>query len=138
MIKKVLVKDLTIRASIKDIKDLTLRLEKVERENKRLHHENTLLKAAIAGMKAGNEDLRARLESNSHNSNKPPSGDGYKKQTIKPGLPKVKGSSQGGHQGHKGNTLQQVESPDKIVPCVPDICTCGHKFKKDQLITRYL
>jgi len=129
-----LVKDLTIRALIKDIQDLTLRLEKVERENKRLHHENTQLKADIAEMKAENKDLRARLESNSHNSNKPPSSDGYKKQTIKPGLPKGKVSSQGGQKGHKGNTLKQVESPDEIVPCVPDICTCGHKFKKDQLI----
>lgn len=129
-----MVKDLTIRALIKDIQDLTLRLEKVERENKRLHHENTQLKADIAEMKAENKDLRARLESNSHNSNKPPSSDGYKKQTIKPGLPKGKVSSQGGQKGHKGNTLKQVESPDEIVPCVPDICTCGHKFKKDQLI----
>jgi len=129
-----LVKDLTIRALIKDIQDLTLRLEKVERENRRLHHENTQLKADIAGIKAENKDLRARLESNSHNSNKPPSSDGYKKQTIKPGLPKGKVSSRGGQKGHKGNTLKQVESPDEIVPCVPDICTCGHKFKKDQLI----
>jgi len=129
-----LVKDLTIRALIKDIKDLTLRLEKLERENKRLHHENTLLKSANAEMKVEIADLRARLESNSHNSNKPPSSDGYKKQTVKPGLPKGKGSSQGGQKGHKGHTLQQVESPDKIVTCLPGICTCGHEFKKDQLI----
>lgn len=129
-----MVKDLTIRALIKDIKDLTLRLEKLERENKRLHHENTLLKSANAEMKVEIADLRARLESNSHNSNKPPSSDGYKKQTVKPGLPKGKGSSQGGQKGHKGHTLQQVESPDKIVTCLPGICTCGHEFKKDQLI----
>ena len=105
-INKLIHFNLTIRALIKDIKDLTLRLEKVGRENKRLHHENTLLKAANADMKVEIADLRARLESNSHNSNKPPSSDGYKKQTVKPGLPKDKSSSQGGQKGHKGHTLQ--------------------------------
>ncbi|MBW6500252.1 MAG: transposase [Bacteroidales bacterium] len=134
MIKKVLVKDLTIRVLIKRVEELDRRVDDLEKENKILRHENAILKADNAGLKAEVSDLRARLESNSHNSNKPPSSDGYKKQTIKPGLPKGKGSSQGGQQGHKGNTLQQVESPDEIVPCVPDICTCGHKFKKDQLI----
>lgn len=127
LIKKVLVKDLTIQVLIKKVEELTRRLEKFEKENKILRQENVVLKAEIA-------DLRARLESNSHNSNKPPSSDGYKKKTIKPALPKGKGSSQGGQKGHKGHTLQQVESPDKIVFCIPEICTCGHEFKKEQLI----
>jgi len=125
--KKVLVKDLTIQVLIKKVEELTRRLEIFEKENKILHHENDMLKAEVA-------DLRARLDSNSHNSNKPPSSDGYKKKTLKPALPKSKCSSQGGQKGHKGHTLQQVESPDKIVTCMPGICTCGHEFKKEQLI----
>jgi len=116
-----LVKDLTIRVLIRKVEELTRRLEELEEENKILRHENAILKAEVA-------DLRARLESNSHNSNKPPSSDGYKKRSVKPALPKGKGSSQGGQKGHKGNTLQQVESPDKIVTCIPGICTCGHEF----------
>jgi len=132
--KKVLVKDLTIRVLIKKVEELTRRLENLEKENKILRHENVMLKAANTELKVEVADLRARLESNSHNSNKPPSSDGYKKQTVKPGLPKDKSSSQGGQKGHKGHTLQQVESPDKIVTCIPGICTCGHKFKKEQLI----
>ena len=129
-----MVKDLTIRVLIKKVEELTRRLEKLEKENKILRHENVMLKAANTELKVEVADLRARLESNSHNSNKPPSSDGYKKQPVKPALPKGKGSNQGGQKGHKGHTLQQVESPDKTVTCIPGICTCGHEFKKEQLI----
>jgi len=45
------------------------------------------------------------VESTSRNSNKPPSGDGYKKQTVKPGLPKDKSSSRGGQKGYKGESI---------------------------------
>jgi transposase len=58
-------------------------------------------------LKAEIEELKARLGSNSHNSNKPPSSDGYKKKTVKPALPKSKASKQGGQNGHKGHTLKQ-------------------------------
>jgi len=132
--KKVLAKDLTIRILIEKVEELTKRVEELEKENKILRQENVILKAENAELKAEVSDLRVRLESNSCNSNKPPSSDGYKKQTVKPALPKDKGSSQGGQKGHKGHTLQQVESPDKIVICKPGICTCGHEFKKEQLI----
>jgi len=125
--KKVLVKDLTIRILIEKVEELSRRVRELEEENKILRQENIMLKSEVA-------ELRARLESNSHNSNKPPSSDGYKKQSVKSGLPKDKISSQGGQKGHKGNTLQQVESPDKIVTCLPGICTCGHEFKEEQLI----
>ncbi len=127
MTKKVLVKDLTIRILIEKVEELSRRVRELEEENKILRQENIMLKSEVA-------ELRARLESNSHNSNKPPSSDGYKKQSVKSGLPKDKISSQGGQKGHKGNTLQQVESPDKIVTCLPGICTCGHEFKEEQLI----
>jgi len=122
-----LVKDLTIRIFIEKVEELSRRVRELEEENKILRQENIMLKSEVA-------ELRARLESNSHNSNKPPSSDGYKKQSVKSGLPKDKISSQGGQKGHKGNTLQQVESPDKIVTCLPGICTCGHEFKEEQLI----
>ncbi len=134
MTKKVLIKNLTIRVLIQNVEELTRRLEKLEKENKILRHENVMLKAANTELKVEIAELRARLESNSHNSNKPPSSDGYKKHPVKPALPKGKGSSQGGQKGHKGHTLQQVESPDKVVTCMPGICTCGHEFEKEQLI----
>ncbi len=132
--KKVLVKDLAIQILIKKVEELTRRLEKFEKENKILRLENTMLKSQNEVLKAEIAELRVKLESNSHNSNKPPSSDGYKKRPVKPAFPKGKGSSQGGQKGHKGHTLQQVESPDKIVTCIPGICTCGREFEKEELM----
>ena len=129
-----MVKDLTIQVLIKKVEELTRRLEKFEKENKILRLENTMLKSQNEVLKAENAELRVKLESNSHNSNKPPSSDGYKKKPVKPALPRSKGSRQGGQNGHKGHTLQQVESPDKIVTCLPGICTCGHEFEKEELM----
>ncbi|HUX55567.1 MAG TPA: IS66 family transposase [Bacteroidales bacterium] len=129
-----MVKDLAIQILIKKVEELTRRLEKFGKENKILHHENALLKAKNAELKAELEELKARLDSNSHNSNKPPSSDGYKKKTVKPALPRSKGSRQGGQEGHKGHTLKQVEAPDKIVICTPGVCTCGHEFEKEELM----
>ena len=70
------------------------------------------------------------FNSNSNNSSKPPSSDGYKK---KPAFPKAKNGKQGGQKGHKGRTLQQVEKPDKIVECNPGKCSCGHEFTKNEM-----
>ena len=132
--KKVLVKDLAIQILIRKVEEQTSRLEKLEKENKILRFENTMLKSQKEVLKAGNAELRVTLESNSHNSNKPPSSDGYKKKPVKPVFPKGKGSSLGGQKGNKGHTLQQVESPDKIVTCIPGICTCGREFEKEELM----
>jgi len=132
--KKVLVKDLTIQVLIIKVEELAERLEKSEKENELLRHENTVLKAENAMMKTQVAELRAHLDSNSRNSSKPPSSDGYKKKSIKPAFPKGKGSSHGGQKGHKGHTLQQVKAPDQIVACIPDICTCGHEFEKGELM----
>ena len=64
--KKVLVKDLTIRILIEKVEELSRRVRELEEENKILRQGNSMLKSEVA-------DLRARLESNSRNSNKPPS-----------------------------------------------------------------
>jgi len=120
-------KDKIIYDLIKKVEYLTLRvqqLETFEEEIKILRQENASLKVEIA-------ELKARINSNSNNSSKPPSSDGYKK---KPAFPKAKNGKQGGQKGHKGRTLQQVEKPDKIVECNPDKCSCGHEFTKDELI----
>jgi transposase len=76
-------------------------------------------------------ELESRQNNNSNNSSKPPSSDGYRK---KPALPKEKRGKQGGHEGHKGRTLQQVENPDKTIYCDPDHCGCGHSFTEDEFV----
>jgi transposase len=119
-------KEKVIPYLIGKLEELTHRVKQLEEENKTLRDE-------IVFLKAENEELRARLNSNSHNSNKPPSSDGYKKRPVNPAFPKSKGGQKGGQKGHKGHTLQQVENPDKMVICSPGKCICGHKFMEDQL-----
>ena len=46
------------------------------------------LEAEVLRLKAENEELRRRLGMNSQNSHKPPSSDGYRKKSVRPGLPK--------------------------------------------------
>lgn len=106
--------------------ELTLRvqqMETIEQKYTELKEENTALKARVA-------ELESRLNSNSQNSSKPPSSDGYKK---KPAFPKKKKGKQGGQRGHKGRTLQQVEHPDETVKCKPGPCDCGlqDSFQED-------
>ncbi len=125
--KKVLDKDKELQDLINTVNRLTLRvcqLERFEEENKILRQENATLKVE-------NLELKTRLNSNSRNSSKPPSSDGYRK---KPAFPQKKNGKQGGQKGHKGHTLQQVADPDIMIKCNPDKCNCGHKFTKDQLV----
>lgn len=126
-------KDKVIHDLIKKVEYLTLRvqqLETFEEEIKILRLENASLTAKNSELRVEVTELKMRLNSNSGNSSKPPSSDGYNK---KPAFPKEKNGKQGGQKGHKGRTLQQVEKPDKIVECNPDKCNCGHEFTKDEL-----
>ena len=114
-------KDLAIQFLIRQLGELNKRVGQLEKENKSLHNENALLKTE-------NDELKARLNSDSHNSNKPPSSDGYKKRSIKPAFQKNRNSKHGGQKGHEGKTLRQVGSPEKIEFCYPGLCSCGHIF----------
>lgn len=119
-------KDKIIQDLIRKVEELTLRvsqLEKFEEENKKLREENVWLKSE-------NKRLKSQLNSNSNNSNRPPSSDGYRK---KPALPKREKGKQGGQSGHKGRTLRQVAHPDTIIKCQPDICSCGYIFNRPEM-----
>lgn len=99
------------------LEEVTLRLDLAEKE--------------ISELRAENIELKALLNSNSNNSSKPPSSDGYQK---KPAFPKEKKGKQGGQAGHKGRTLHQVSNPDKIISCKPDSCSCGHRFNNENSV----
>jgi transposase len=87
------------------------------------------LAAKVAVLEADNAALRARLDTNSHNSSKPPSSDG-------PGLkphPKSQrtrsGRKPGGQPGHVGHTLHLVDEPDEVQVHTPARCrTCGQSL----------
>jgi transposase len=123
--KKGLDKDRLIQELFQKVEDLTLRVGQLEVYGK----ENKILRKENAALQSENASLRSRLNSDSSNSSKPPSSDGYKK---KPAFNKRHKGIQGGQKGHKGNNLHQVANPDKIVKCVPEKCSCGHEFHQDE------
>jgi regulator of replication initiation timing len=84
---------------------------------KELLEENAQLKIAVA-------ELRRRLGLDSNTSHQPPSSDGYKKKTVKPGVPKEKNKPQGGQTGPQGNTLKRVEQPEHQLIHHPEQCHC--------------
>jgi transposase len=126
-------KDKVIFELMRKVESLTMRVSQLESfdiDNKKLRFENEQIKAENAELKAEIAELRNRLNRNSSNSSKPPSSDGYQK---KPALVKGKNGKQGGQKGHKGKTLEQSGTPDYIINCKPDTCSCGHVFTTEEM-----
>jgi transposase len=96
---------------------LTTRVESQTKQIAELTATITELTTAVA-------DLTAQLNTNSHNSSKPPSTDG---PATKPrSQRRHTGRKPGGQQGHKGSTLRTVEHPDRVETHRPDQCgRCG-------------
>lgn len=130
MKKKSLDRNEHIKELVEKVDSLLKRVSELEVEYVKSKQEIVKLKRENAFLKIENTELKARLNSNSKNSSKPPSSDGYKR---KPAFSKKKKGKQGGQKGHKGSTLHQVENPDKIIECKPDKCSCGHEFTKEEL-----
>jgi transposase len=72
-------------------------------------------------------ELERRLGLNSTNSGKPPASDGLKKPPPRVRNDRRKsGKPPGGQQGHKGETLQKTDRPDKVIEHKPLHCpSCG-------------
>jgi len=95
-------------------------LEQLMKTNERLVQQVTDLKTRV-------QELEKQLAQDSHNSSKPPSSDGFKKQTKSLRQPSKK--KPGGQKGRRGNTLKRVSNPDKTVTCSVSTCThCGHSL----------
>jgi transposase len=100
-------------------------------------HQSTIeqLLGIIARVTARIESLEAKSNTDSHNSNKPPSSDGFHKRIHSRREPS--GKKPGGQQGHEGTTLQMVKRPDHIE--VHSVSRCGHCGNplKNQRVKRY-
>lgn len=79
--------------------------------------------AQVTVLAARVRELESRINTNSRNSGKPPSSDGFKKTKSQR---KKSGSSRGAQKGHPGHTLEMVDSPDKVrVHKVEQCQECG-------------
>jgi len=70
-------------------------------------------------------ELESQLNTNSGNSSRPPSQDGYNKPCPK-SLRAKSGKSRGGQIGHKGSGLKLERTPDEVVEHKAEVCrNCG-------------
>jgi transposase len=76
----------------------------------------------IAALTERVKQLEARLNTDSHNSNQPPSQDGFKKKSRS--LRQRRGKQAGAQPGHPPHTLQRVANPDQVV--VHALAQCCH------------
>lgn len=89
------------------------------------------LQAVIERQSAEIADLKEKLNTNSSNSSKPPSSDGFKKSKKKAklhGAAKTQATKQGAQPGHpgKGRELLPPHEDMAIVVCLPKAtCDCG-------------
>ena len=84
-----------------------------------------LITALLTDLQTQIRDLKARLDTDSHNSSKPPSSDGLNKPCPIT-LRKPSGRKPGGQKGHPGRNLRFSDAPDAVVTHTPTCCErCG-------------
>jgi len=93
---------------------------------KALQAENAVLRSENAALIGRLAELERRLGLNSSNSGKPPSSDGLKKPPRVRSLREPSGRKTGGQNGHPGETLRRIETPDATIHHYPEVCAgCG-------------
>ena len=80
------------------------------------------------------DELESQVKKNSHNSSKPPSTDGFKKQRGQRGLKKSR-KKPGGQKGHEGHQLKMSKSPDHIqIENVKECKNCHQSLDNAEII----
>jgi transposase len=98
-----------------------------ETEVAKLRAQNAELLAALEQLRKRVLELEARLNKDSHNSNRPPSSDSpFKKKPAPRSQRKPSGRKPGGQKGHPGVTRDLVDNPDECITLpLSGICACG-------------
>jgi len=81
------------------------------------------LAATIRALEARIQALEDQLAKDSHNSSKPPSSDGLKRD-VKRSLRRSSGKKSGGQVGHRGHRLETIANPQYVE--VHPVAHCGH------------
>ncbi|SPF55691.1 transposase [Candidatus Desulfosporosinus infrequens] len=119
-----------INAVITVVKDMSSQIQSLTGTITNLSHELVDLKSSSAKQDMRIAELEARLNKNSSNSSKPPSGDGYGKKAPKNSREKS-GKATGGQLGHAGKTLEKVQNPNAIVEFkIQESCDCGCNLER--------
>jgi transposase len=75
--------------------------------------------AKIVALEEMVAELQARLAADSHNSNKPPSSNGFRQPPKPKSLREKSGKKSGGQPGNLGKTLERSENPNYVVDHTP-------------------
>ncbi len=95
-------------------------------ELERLRAENAALRGLVEQLQQRIAELEARLNKDSHNSNKPPSSDSPFKKPPPRSQRKSSGRKPGGQKGHPGATRELADDPDQHVTVpLSGACECG-------------
>jgi len=106
--------------------DVTSSPDGSQSEIERLRAQNAELRALVEQLRRQVAGLEARLNKDSHNSNKPPSSDSPFKKPQPRSQRKSGGRKPGGQKGHKGVTRDFVEDPEERVNVpLSGACACG-------------
>ena len=91
-----------------------------------------IYESRIEKLEARIKELEDQLSTNSKNSSKPPSSDGYKKPSPK-SLRQKTGRKAGGQKGHKGHNLKMTTHPDQIILHQVEFCSqCSKDLKTEK------
>ncbi len=103
-----------------------------------LSSEIETVKLIIVALEERIETLENNQAKDSHNSSKPPSSDGFRKQKRTNSQRKKTNRKVGGQNGHQGHTLRMVEEPDHTEKCniEKQHCDCGRSLR-DQKVAGY-
>ena len=106
--------------------ELTTENQALREKNDELTKQITALEIKVKLQEAVIEELRCKLGTNSKNSSKPPSSDGYAKPNPKSRRERST-KKQGGQKGHAGSNMKIPHEPDEILQHFPNACQgCAH------------